>query len=298
MNDEPAPQIARSLDALAYALVVGAARCAAPALAERLEEEWLADLAGRTGSLSRLRLALGCCWATRSINQELSALGASAPAATAAPSTPASSAVPWWHAWPHRSAALLILIAAHLGILYALASAFVQRTPPRPQTTTANIVRQRYPTEALPPIDDPRLWNPSISDPEPPVVIESLPPLDAGPPVIPAQVGPADETAPPPVLVNRVPGGPGAGFPASDAFYPAAARRLGEEGAVMLNVCVDAAGRLTAIPAVAGPSGSGRLDAGAVRLAQAGSGHYRPTTENGRAVASCYPLRVRFELKN
>src|SRR5436305_1066632 len=43
--------------------------------AQRLEEEWLADLAARRGQVSRLRLAIGCCWATRVIAYEHSATG-------------------------------------------------------------------------------------------------------------------------------------------------------------------------------------------------------------------------------
>ena len=45
-------------------------------------------------------------------------------------------------------------------------------------------------------------------------------------------------------------------------------------------------------------SGSARLDAGALQLAKAGSGHYRPTLEDGKAVNSCYSFRVRFESRN
>jgi hypothetical protein len=41
-----------------------------------------------------------------------------------------------------------------------------------------------------------------------------------------------------------------------------------------------------------------RLDEGALKLAKAGSGHYRTTTENGRPVSFCYPLNVRFQLRN
>ncbi|TLY91210.1 MAG: energy transducer TonB, partial [Gammaproteobacteria bacterium] len=45
-------------------------------------------------------------------------------------------------------------------------------------------------------------------------------------------------------------------------------------------------------------SGSARLDDGALKLAHAGSGHYRPTTEDGRPVDSCYVFRIRFELRD
>src|SRR5262249_51408861 len=54
-------------DGLAHWLVQRAARSAPPVLSERLEEEWLADMHSRQSAISRLRLAIGCCWATRVI---------------------------------------------------------------------------------------------------------------------------------------------------------------------------------------------------------------------------------------
>jgi hypothetical protein len=45
-------------------LIHHAARRAPETLSARLEEEWLADWESRSSALSRLRLALGCCWAT------------------------------------------------------------------------------------------------------------------------------------------------------------------------------------------------------------------------------------------
>jgi hypothetical protein len=48
---------------------------------------------------------------------------------------------------------------------------------------------------------------------------------------------------------------------------------------------------------IAESSGSPRLDESATRLSLAGSGHYRPTTEDGRPVDSCYVFRVRFVMR-
>lgn len=297
MNEEPAPRSWQWLDRLTYALIVAAARCAPTELATRLEEEWLADLTARAGPLARLRLALGCCWATRAINRELCPLAAPAPVA-ATPSPLAAASAPWWQAVPNRSVALLILLAVHLAILYALATAFVQRPPAPPTTTQVAFVTEARPTEVAPRIERPRLSHPPLAHREPPVLLDRIPERERSEPVPSEFTEPKDAGPPsPPPPLDRVVGGPGAGFPDSDSFYPAGARRLGEQGAVMLNVCVDAAGRLAATPVVASSSGSARLDGGAVRLASAGSGHYRPTTENGRPVASCYPLRVRFQLK-
>jgi hypothetical protein len=53
-------------------LIHHAARRAPECLSSRLEEEWLADLESRSSALSRLRLALGCCWATAVIVNDYS----------------------------------------------------------------------------------------------------------------------------------------------------------------------------------------------------------------------------------
>ena len=91
-------------------------------------------------------------------------------------------------------------------------------------------------------------------------------------------------------------GGPGKGFPNTEDYYPPAARRLNETGTATIRVCVNSMGRLTGEPSVAQSSGSVRLDNGALKLARAGSGHYGATTEDGRAVDSCYPFRITFAL--
>ena len=51
-------------DGMAHWLIHHAAHRAPESLSARLEEEWLADAEPRSSSWSRLRFALGCCWAT------------------------------------------------------------------------------------------------------------------------------------------------------------------------------------------------------------------------------------------
>jgi TonB family protein len=87
------------------------------------------------------------------------------------------------------------------------------------------------------------------------------------------------------------------GFPDSAEFYPASSIRNGEQGLAVVKVCVNVKGRLMADPIGAQSSGFAKLDEAALKLARAGSGHYRPSTEDGRAVESCYPIGVRFRLK-
>jgi len=70
MSDDFTPGPAPPAFSLAATLIRYAVRSAPPALAERLEEEWLADLAAQPSSWAGLSLALGCCWATRVIARE------------------------------------------------------------------------------------------------------------------------------------------------------------------------------------------------------------------------------------
>jgi TonB family protein len=102
----------------------------------------------------------------------------------------------------------------------------------------------------------------------------------------------------PPKPTNRVGGGPGKNFPATEDFYPSASARLGEAGTATVHVCVDTKGKLTEDPSVQESSGTPRLDEGALKLAKAGSGRYRPTTEDGAPVNSCFGFRVKFQLRN
>ncbi len=113
----------------------------------------------------------------------------------------------------------------------------------------------------------------------------------------PAETPPTDPPLTPPAEVKRVLGQPGAGFPNTADFYPSQSIRLEEKGVATVRACVDAAGRLTAAPTIVQSTGKGRLDEAALKLARAGSGHYRATTENGQPVNLLLRFRhpLRFE---
>ena len=282
---------------LARALLLYAARSAPPALSERLAEEWLADFEARGGGWARLRHALGCCWATTIIAREHGVVTVAAPAPAGAgaltrygpPDSPLFS---------RRALALGLIACLHVGLVWALANGLLQRMiePAPPDSLVARFL----PTE-------PRttLPLPSVSKLEPPIVhilppiIDVLPPLPPDPgriegSVIEPPAAPPSRGAAQPVM--RVPGGPGHGFPNTADYYPPEAIRLNEQGGTSVSVCVNDAGRLTGAPTIAQSSGSARLDAGALKLARAGSGHYQPTIEDGRPVSSCYSIRIRFAL--
>jgi TonB family protein len=83
-----------------------------------------------------------------------------------------------------------------------------------------------------------------------------------------------------------------AGFPNADEYYPSASRRLGESGVVVVQFCVNSSGVLTAEPTIYRTSGSSRLDQGALKLANAGSGHYDP----GKTKGGCNLMNIVFHL--
>lgn len=302
-SERKARQAAATWDrALAGRLVSCAARKAPPGLADRLQEEWLADLTTRQGAFPRIRFALGCCWATRVIAREFGAAAAAAGSSASAQRLLVAYGGGYdFSRISRRTVALIAIVCLHIGILYVYLTGFggtrvMSLTHPM---TGRFIVR---PTAELPPPTP--LPPPSLAR----TVVESVPtpdlkfnfPEDPKAITVPhsAQPNVAPTRLPPRKSVTRVMGGPGAGFPDTDDYYPPAARRLGEAGSTVVTVCVDPRGRLTAAPTVADSSGIRLIDEGALRLARAGSGHYRPTTENGQAVSSCYEFRIRFQLED
>jgi TonB family protein len=275
-----------------------AARCAPKQLAPRLEEEWLADLLDRKGHLSRLGFAIGCYWAVRVIAHEHHPVRAAAPAsATAGRGATLVYDRFDWALLSRRTVVLLSILALHVLLIYCFATGLARKivTVIAPPIHVGFIDKPRE--RPLPPPPAPTLVRPRLDIPKSLVQIDSPPDTSAirEPPTQPQKV--ALVPSHPSIPVTRVTGGPARGFPNTDDYYPAAARRLGETGSSVVRVCVDARGRLTAAPTIAQSSGSGRLDEGAITLAKAGTGHYRPTTENGLPVPSCYDFRIIFTLR-
>ena len=218
-----------------------------------------------------------------------------------ATTTPGSSSTAAAYAAPGpgflspRTAALILIACLHLALIYFLALGLGNRTVAALPSFTVTSVRDETRTrEPPPPPPSVRLAHLPIEVVEPAIALSQ--PSDAGLLQGDRFDGTKEPPMAPPPKVDRIVGGPGKGFPATADYYPDASRRLGEQGATAVQVCVDPRGRLTSEPTIAQSSGSVRLDGSALTLARAGSGHFRPTTEDGRAVSSCFPFRIRFEL--
>jgi TonB family protein len=279
-----------------------AAHRAPPPLAERLEEEWLADLEARPEAWSRLLLGIGCCWAAMVIVQEHLGPGLAA-AATTGNKVMSSYAQTDESLLTRRTATLVIIVGLHVALIFAFASGLAHQVfnglPP-------TIIGEVFDAPKTPPLPPPQS-DPTLHDPQQVVPDPDVPPLDpffdpattihAQPVAVNAE--PAGPPTPPPAPpVHRVLGTAGKGFPNSAEYYPPSAIRLGETGTAIVQVCVNSKGYLTGTPTLAQSARSARLDEGALKLARAGSGHYRPTMENGQPVDSCFPLPIKFDLKD
>jgi Gram-negative bacterial TonB protein C-terminal len=287
-------------DSMPHWLIHHAAHRAPESLSSRLEEEWLADLESRSSALSRLRFAVGCCWATMVIASDYPR----SPVPVASPAAAARGFITLvdrnFGYFSLRSATLFLIAGLHAALFYGLITMVSHTHGTLPPSNLENQALKDVPQERVSvPQSLSRDWTITVPKPDP-----KVPPVQVPDDEITTKVGDKPIEAyslPPtpgiPAPVARVAGGPGAGFPDTADFYPSLSIRLEEQGLSTVRVCVDSHGRLTSDPTTAQGSGSTRLDEGALKLARAGSGHYRATTEDGQPVSSCYSVGIRFQLK-
>jgi TonB family protein len=288
------------LNGVSHWLIHHAAHRAPESLSSRLEEEWLADLESRSSALSRLGFAVGCCWATLVIVNDCPRSRVPEAAPVAAARGFITLADRSFGYFSLRSATLFLIAGLHAALFYGLITTLAHT-----RGTLADPIMENQALKDVPrakvtvPQSLPKDWTITVPKPEVPVRPALVPSDDV--------TAKSDETLtepyspPQPVIpthvVARVAGGPGAGFPDTVDFYPSQSIRLGEQGISTVRVCVDSHGRLASDPTTVQGSGSTRLDEGALKLARAGSGHYRATTEDGQPVNSCYSVGIRFQLK-
>ena len=197
-----------------------------------------------------------------------------------------------------RTVVLFAIIALHLFIFWALATGLAQRAievlAPPIQT---DIVQEEQKKVEPPPPPPPEFQKPPVEVPPPDVTID----MPAGPTQTTAisnvTTKHVEAAPPPPTTGTKVGAKPGKGFPNTEDYYPPASQRLGEEGAAIVHVCVAPNGKLTEPPTIAQTSGSPRLDEGAMKLATAGSGRYKPATEDGKPIQDCFVFRIKFTMR-
>jgi protein TonB len=192
-----------------------------------------------------------------------------------------------------RGIAFVGIVLLHIFLIWALASGFVNTGARYVETILQTNVVQTEKPKDLPP-------------PPPPVDLKERPPVQVIAPDISITI-PAD-APPPPIqtITTQRPEAPPAPRPivagtsvkltfqpdVSD-YYPDSSRRAGEEGRATIKVCVNAAGKVDTAD-VQTSAGFPALDAAAVRLAKAS--RFKPATQEGKPIASCVGLPVKFLL--
>jgi protein TonB len=196
-----------------------------------------------------------------------------------------------------RTAALAAIIALHVFILWALATGLARKAievlAPPIQT---DIVQEEKNKAEPPPPPPPELRKEVVEVPPPDINI-AMPEVGPSTTAITARVAEAPKAAAvAKAAIAATAVGLGKGFPNVDDYYPDSSRRLGEEGLTVVDICVGADGKLTEAPKVGKSSGHERLDQAAVKVAQVGSGRFKPATEDGKPVTKCTQLPIRFKL--
>jgi protein TonB len=193
-----------------------------------------------------------------------------------------------------RGVVLLVIIGLHIFIAWALATGLARRAleviaPPIQTDIVEEVKTQKEP----PPPPPPEFQKPPVEVPPPDVTID-LPVEAPATTAITAVAATPHAPAPPVHTGNRKAPTVAKNFPASEEYYPAASKRLNEEGAPTVHVCVAASGKLSAAPTIAQTSGSSRLDEGALNLAKAG--RYVAGSEDGKPIDACFDFRIKFQM--
>jgi protein TonB len=193
-----------------------------------------------------------------------------------------------------RGVVLLAIIGLHIFIAWALATGLARRAleviaPPIQTDIVEEVKTQKEP----PPPPPPEFQKPPVEVPPPDVTIDM--PVEAPATTAITAVAATPHAPAPPVHVGSHKAPTVAkNFPASEEYYPAASKRLNEEGAPTVHVCVGANSKLTAAPTIAQSSGSPRLDEGALNLAKAG--RYIAGSDDGKPIDACFDFRIKFQM--
>src|SRR6185312_12590433 len=196
-----------------------------------------------------------------------------------------------------RATIFAAILGLHVLVLWVVASGLARRivetVAPPIQTDIIEEVQER---DTTPPPPPPEFERPPVEVPPPDVAID-IPVETQSTAITDVTDKPVPRAPPPPPAPKNVKKASlGKNFPNSEDYYPAAAKRLGEEGSPTVKVCIGPNGKLTEEPTIAQSSGNARLDEGAIKLAKAG--RYVAGSVDGVPSTDCLSFRVKFELKN
>jgi hypothetical protein len=134
-------------DSVTRWLIYHAARRAPECLSSRLEEEWLADLECRSSALSRLGLAMGCCWATVVIINEYSRIAGPAASPVVAARGYITVADRNFGYFSLRSGTLFLILGLHSALFCGLITTLSHTPGWATQSNSSNQVLDPSPIE-------------------------------------------------------------------------------------------------------------------------------------------------------
>lgn len=202
--------------------------------------------------------------------------------------------------------AMLLIVAGHVALIAVVMSAKMD-LPARIERTITRIDFIPLPAPPPPERDRQTAPIPASSSLDNPTVIVPVPQppsdtLDVQPVPLPFPggdvVGPSVDPFPPGGLITTpVRIGPRLATPASALRppYPSSKLDRAEEAVLRLRLTIDARGRVTAVDPL-GRADPAFLDAARRHLIA--RWHYRPASEDGRAIASMTVITLRFELND
>lgn len=188
------------------------------------------------------------------------------------------------------------ILALHVFIAWALATGLAHKMVEALAPPIQTVIQEEIKTQDQPPPPPPpQFERPPVEIPPSDTVIELPQAQTASTAISNTTTQHVAPVAAPRASVRTSPK-VGSNFPRSDDYYPAASRRLNEEGKPVVHVCIGASGKLAQPPTIATSSGSARLDEGAINLVKAGARYISPGTEDGKPVDACLDVRIVFQL--
>jgi protein TonB len=198
-----------------------------------------------------------------------------------------------------RALVFAVIVGVHILLAYAfatgLAQSVVEIIAPPIKTEIIEEVKQQ---DTPPPPPPPEFERPPVEVPPPEVAIDIPQDTAQSTAITDVTDRPVPMAPPPPPPPKNVKKASidSKRFPPSEEYYPAASKRLGEEGSPTVKVCIGPQGKLSEEPTVATTSGNARLDEAAIKYAKAG--RYIAGSVDGAPTTDCLVFRVKFELKN
>src|SRR5688572_24947349 len=164
-----------------------------------------------------------------------------------------------------RAIVFVAIVGLHVLLAWAMAIGLARKVveviAPPIQTDIIEEIEQR---DTPPPPPPPEFERPPVEVPPPEVAIDIPVDTQASTAITDVTDRPVPMAPPPPPPPRQVKkaGIDSKRFPNSEDYYPAASKRLGEEGSPTLRVCVGPSGKRSEEPTVAESFGSARLSEG------------------------------------